>query len=168
MTDSGIDAMETLVGELASKDVMERETARQRLVKIGKPAVKALVAALAHPHKQVRWEAAKTLEAIADPASVLPLVETLQDEDSDVRWVVGEALIALGSDAVVPVLKGLLVDPDNPTGLYENAHQVLHALATGTLHPILVPVLRALKCSEPEVNVPTVAEEALGSLASIP
>jgi HEAT repeat protein len=166
MTDSDIDSIETLVTELASKDVIQRTTARQRLVKIGKPTLTALTAALVDPRKHVRWEAAKTLAAIADPGSVLPLIEALQDEEGDVRWVVGEALIALGPDAIVPVLKGLCVDPDNPAGLYGTAHQVLHALVTDRLRPVLTPVLAALKHADREVKVPVAAEEAIEALAS--
>lgn len=167
MTDAGASSIETLVGELASNEMSQRTTARQCLVKIGAPAVSALTAALADRQDHVRWEAAKTLGAIADPASIPPLVEALQDRNRDVRWVAGEALIAMGQPAIVPVLKGLLAtDPVNPIGLYENSHQVLHALANDTLRPMLAPVLEALKHSEPEVATPPVAEAALEALAS--
>ena len=168
MTDARPSSIERLVGELASTDMIERTTARQCLVEIGKPAVDTLTAALSHPQQHVRWEAAKTLEAIADPASIPLLVEALQDADGDVRWVVGEALIALGKDSIVPVLKTLLADPDNPVGLYENAHQVLHGLANDSLRPILAPVLEALKRGEPEVATPLAAQAAIEALASLP
>ncbi len=168
MTDRAADSIETLVEKLAGEDVSQRTRARQHLVMRGRPAVGALTAALSDPRQHVRWEAAKTLVAIADPASIPSLVGTLQDNDGDVRWVAGEALIAMGEEAIVPVLKGLLVDADNPMGLYAAAHQVLHALTTDRLRPVLTPVLDALKHGDPEVAVPPSAEKAYESLMQLP
>jgi len=164
MTDAGSSSIETLVERLASKNMVQRTTARRDLVRIGEPAIGALVAALRHPAKRMRWEAAKTLQAIADPASIPGLVESLQDPDRDVRWVVGVALIAIGRKSIIPVLNALLVDPDNAHGLYQTAHQVLHALADESSRPILDPVLHALKHGEPEVVTPLAARIAIKSL----
>jgi len=66
------------------------------MVDIGHAAVIPLLHKSKDPAEHVRWEAAKALEAIGDPAAEDALVETLEDESDDVRWVAGEALIALG------------------------------------------------------------------------
>ncbi len=167
MTDGNTSSIETLVAGLASEDVNERLTARQRLVELGESAVEALTTALTHHQNHARWEAAKTLKAIASPAAIPQLIDALQDPDRNVRWVAGEALIATGRDAaLVPVLTALLADPENTAELYENAHQVLHALASDDLRPLLEPVLKALKQAEPEIATPSAANAAIKALAS--
>jgi hypothetical protein len=56
------------VADLASSDRRIREGARRSLVTMGIPAVSPLAVALTHEDPQVRWEAAKALQQIADPA----------------------------------------------------------------------------------------------------
>ena len=65
----------------------------EKLGAIGKPAVPGLIECLYDPREHVRWEAAKTLSAIADPLTASALVTALEDEHEDVRWVSGEALV---------------------------------------------------------------------------
>lgn len=149
-----------------SKDPVERETARGELAKVGESAVPTLVTALRHQKQQVRWEAAKTLTAIAHPAAASSLVDALGDEDNDVRWVAGEALIALGGDAIVPVLEGI-VQLGDVQWRYEGAHHVLHELRTGQLTETLQPVLDALDSAEPQIAAPVEAEKALTKLRGL-
>ncbi|MEO5368278.1 MAG: HEAT repeat domain-containing protein [Magnetococcus sp. WYHC-3] len=82
-----------LMDMLANKDGMLRQTAREALVKVGKPAVPSLVQALQPSQPdQVRWEAAKALSAIGDARSIPALVTTLEDPDYGVAWLAAEAL----------------------------------------------------------------------------
>jgi HEAT repeat protein len=152
-----------LIADLGVKDGMVRERARQSLVAIGGPAVAPLIEALADRNEQMRWEAAKALCQIADPASAPALVTILEDEVFDVRWLAAEGLIALGRGALVPLLQALMEHPDS-LWLREGAHHVLHELSGGDLKEVLRPLLAALEDVEPSVEVPLAAESALDAL----
>jgi HEAT repeat protein len=152
------------VAVLADKDAMNRQHGREALVNIGSAAVPSLMKALGDKRQHVRWEAAKTLAEISDPAAAKTLVQSIGDEDADVRWVAGEALIALKGDAVKPLLNGLTKSQDSE-GLYKSAHHVMHALSQHSdLGLLLVPVLKALDHSEPEIAVPVAAQKVLEDL----
>ncbi len=164
MTDASNENVNQLIAKLGSHDAVERGSARLQLAKVGSAAVPPLLAALDHPQQHVRWEAAKTLAAIADPAAAERLVAALADKDSDVRWVVGEALIALGSHAVKPLLTAL-TGSDLPDGMYRGAHHVLHDLIRrGARGALLEPVRQALDQQEPEIAVPQAAAAALAQI----
>jgi HEAT repeat protein len=161
MPDTSREDVDQLVAALGGKDGIERSGARAALVRIGSAAVPSLLTALDAPQQHVRWEAAKALAEIADPAAAERLVAALGDKDSDVRWVVGRALIALGRGAVRPLLT-TLTKSDLPDGLYAGAHHVLHDLAQHSqLAPLLAPVLHAFDRPEPELAIPQAAAEAL-------
>ena len=166
MTDSSEPNVDQLLAGLASNDPVERERARNALVDVGSFSVPGLLGALENKRQHVRWEAAKTLAEIADPAASEKLVQALSDEDSDVRWVAGAALIALKRDAVKPLLNGLTKSQDSE-GLYKSAHHVFHDLSKNSdLGPLLAPVLKALDQTEPEVAVPVAAQRVLENLGS--
>ncbi|MBU4484986.1 HEAT repeat domain-containing protein, partial [bacterium] len=83
------------------------------LIKIGEPAVPALIEALqdqSNPFTR-RWEAAKALGAIKDERAVEPLIKAMSDENEVVRRVTAEALGRLGDKRAIPVLKEALKDP---------------------------------------------------------
>ncbi len=141
----------------------DRARAREMLTRIGSAAVPELIAALDSDDVRTRWEAGKTLAAIADPVATEAIVTHLHDEDSDVRWVMGMALFALGRAAVVPLLHGLVENQVMRPG-YEGAHIALHGLARGDLQPILQPVLAAIESHEPEIATPVEAYKALEAL----
>jgi HEAT repeat protein len=163
MTDTSDHSVEELVAALADKDAVKRKQGREALVRLGSSAVPRLLTALGDNQQHVRWEAAKTLAAIADPAAAETLVDALADKDSDVRWVVGEALIALGHETVKPLLTAL-TKSDLPDGVYQGAHHVLHDLAKrADLASLLNPVLKAFDEPEPGIAVPVAAAEALKS-----
>src|SRR5687768_14388467 len=78
--------LHAFITSLASKDVRVRAAARRALVQSGQPTVEPLTQALRSPNHIVRWEAAKALSEIADPASAPALIQALMDERFDVRW----------------------------------------------------------------------------------
>ncbi len=161
MMDAAKQNVDQLVADLGGKDAGQRRDARAALVQIGAGAVPALLSALDAPQQHVRWEAAKSLTDIAEPAAAERLITALGDKDPDVRWVVGVALIALGRGAVQPLLT-TLTKSDLRDSVYQGAHHVLHDLAKRTeLASVLEPVLKALAHPEPETAVPLAAAEGL-------
>ena len=93
------------------------------LIKIGEPAVPALIEVLqdkGNPFTR-RWEAAKALGAIKDERAAEPLIKAMSDENEVVRRVTAEALGKLGDKKAIPVLKETLKDPkyyyDERTGI---------------------------------------------------
>jgi HEAT repeat protein len=151
------------VAGLASGNPIVREEAREALVAVGTPAVAPLVRALLDPDKRVRWEAAKALSFIHDPAAAPALVLALGDDHFGTRWLAAEGLIALGRDALEPLLRALL-DPANAVWLGEGAHHVLHELQRRRRATWLTPVMRALREREPGMAVPPAALAALKAL----
>jgi HEAT repeat protein len=152
-----------LAETLASEDITERRKARQELATIGQPAVAALVDALTDPRIQVRWEAAKALVEIADPAAAPALIRSLEDENSDIRWLAAEALIASGKAGLVPLLRALEERADS-LWLREGAHHVLVESEKTDLGPIVTPVLVALRDIAPAEEVPLAAKAALEAM----
>jgi HEAT repeat protein len=155
----------SLIARLGNRDIKVRERARRDLVHRGEPVVAPLIEALAHPNGNVRWEAAKALGELRDPAAAPALVETLEDRRFDVRWLAAEALIALGSAGVPALLRGLQSAPWDAQWLRQGAHHVLRVLAAQDdlyyLHDPLAQVVAALEGAEPAVGVPGAAHNAL-------
>jgi HEAT repeat protein len=153
----------SLIESLASKRPAVREKSRKQLVDIGHASVIPLLHKLKDPVEHVRWEAAKALDAIGDPAAADALVEALDDASDDVRWVAGEALIGLGWEAVKQVLISLLRNADS-NGMCAGAHHVLSNFAKRKSGQFLKPVVDRLQGYEPGVSVPPAALTALKSL----
>jgi HEAT repeat protein len=154
-----------LIAEFAEGNGLRRKEARLKLVHIGRPAVPALVEALADPKDQVRWEAAKALTEIRDPKAAPALVESLKDENFGVRWLAAEGLISAGKRGLVPLLQALENHSDS-AWLREGAHHVIRTLVgREDLHDLLSPVLIALDDVEPVIEVPPAAQKALDELA---
>jgi HEAT repeat protein len=148
----------------AAESGLERRDARLRLVKIGKPAVPALEAALQDRREQVRWEAAKALSQIGDPDAAPVLVKALDDQDFGVRWLAAEGLIATGREGLTPLLTALVKHSDSKW-LREGAHHVVRTMVgVDNLHDILAPVLAALNDVEPVIEVPPAAQDAIEEL----
>ncbi len=154
---------EALCEALRSKNVAEREVTRNKLIALGHAAVIPLLHRLADPDDHVRWEAAKALEGIADPAAAAALAEALNDECDGVRWTAGEALVAIGWEGAKQVLVTLLRKSDT-TALCTAAHHVLSHFAKHKSGEFLKPVLERLVGAEPAVRVPLAALTALGHL----
>jgi HEAT repeat protein len=155
--------MSALVADLGSGDGLVRVRARKCLVAIESRAVGSLIEALTNPKEVVRWEAAKALGQIRDPAAAQALVGALEDEMFDVRWLAAEGLGAIGCKALVPLLEALSRHPDS-VWVRGGAHHVLCKLAAKCLEDVWRPVLAALENVEPLVEVPFAATAALDRL----
>ena len=163
--------IDTLIKQLSDKDGQVREKARLTLVDIGKEATLALTKLLTAKDKQTRWEAAKALVSIADPAAIPTLIKTLEDDIFDIRWLAGEALVAIGPDCIRPLLEALSTGAKN-LFLREEARHVFKYLLrdnpkANELIVILKPVIDALNGSAASVEVPGVAKTALEKLNKI-
>lgn len=152
--------IDALVGDLASDSGVTRICARERLVEIGSPALPALTDALTDRRAHVRWEAAKALGGIADPAAAPALVDRLDDKDIDVRWVAAMALVSIGPRALPPLARKLL-DCSDSEWLRDSAHHVCYYLKKSHSDQRAANLLSALDTQEPELVVPVVAYEIL-------
>ena len=152
--------IEALIAELACSDVVRCQQARQALVDIGRPAVPALMELLSQSKEALRWEAAKALGEIADPAATDLFINSLEDNDFDIRWLSAEGLSAIGQEALVPLLKALTRHADSPW-FRNGAHHYLRLMARRGLYDQLKPVLVALDDAEAYLEVPTAAERVL-------
>lgn len=159
------DRIRSLVESLASNAGSEREDARHQLIKIGRPAVPLLISAMTHDNAQARWEAAKALNEIHDPAAAPAFVRALHDENSGVRWIAAEGLIGLGKYGLDPLLHGLMRHSDSKQ-LRDGAHHVLAAIKRERLSDIVQPVIDALESSEPISAAPVAAYQALQELGT--
>lgn len=152
-----------LTRQLADENAVVREQSRNELIQLGGHDVtRALVTALIDPRTQVRWEAAKALQVIADPVAAPALMHVLDDEDADVRWVAAEALIALGQIGLLTVLSGLMKRAGS-IAFCKSAHNVLHEM--NTYGDSVAEVLKSLEHSEPAVTAPPAAYKALIALS---
>ena len=161
-------SIKDLIADLNSKNGMTRHHARNGLIKIGEPAVEALIHVLKTETGQAHWEAAKALSLIGSPRAAQTLVETLEDDKFSVRWLAAEGLIIMGYSGLEPLLEALIQKPDS-VRLREGAHHVLYDLlhywsfnlSTGD---IIKSVLDTLEDIEPSVQVPISAKQALEDL----
>ena len=94
------------------KDERHGANAADALVKIGKPAVKPLIAALKDKNREVRKNAARTLGEIKDRRAVKPLIAVLDEEDKDFREIVAEALGRIKDPRAVETLIYILGSQD--------------------------------------------------------
>ncbi len=122
-----------LIQDLKSEDIKVHASAHLSLLVAGDQAIPALKQALGSQDQNLRWEAAKTLAEMRNPALAPVLVQNLENKDPDIRWLSAEGLIALGSEAIIPLLIALT----NYTGslwLKSGAHHILYDLYWGKLH----------------------------------
>jgi HEAT repeats len=156
-----------LLDQLSSKDGLQRRSARQHLVDMGKPAAPYLIRVLQSPSERGRWEAAKALGEIRDPLAAPALVQALEDEESAIRWLAARGLIALGRASLRPLLEALEAH-SNSVWMREGAHHVLHTLIRDGEVDAASPVLEALEDIEPSVEVPIAAYYVLKKIRQEP
>jgi HEAT repeat protein len=90
-----------------------RRDAENALVRIGVPAIPALIDALEEEEWHVRHSAVVVLGNIGHDSVILPLIGALEDDDMDVRRFAGYALHQIGS-STLPALTKALRDKSNP------------------------------------------------------
>ncbi len=159
--------LQSLLGTMASDKGMERKRAREILVLMGEKAEPQVRALLDEANKKVRWEAAKTLAAMVEPASLPAFLTLLGDHASDLRWIAADGLINLGPRSVVPLLESLLTATP-VKGQGEMAARVFRELSSNNevLAEILAPVLDALKEPDPAILSPRVSR-ALSDISTV-
>lgn len=160
---NSVNVIEPLVADLSSRDGQVRQSVRRCLESKGSEAVPFLVEALANADQQVRWEAAKALVTIRDPAAARPLVRCLEDRVFEVRWLAAQALIGLRCEALVPLLEAVMNRAGSPW-VREGAHHVLHEQVCGSIGAVLRPVVAALERVDAALEAPLAARKALHSL----
>jgi HEAT repeat protein len=164
----GSDRIQELATQLADNDGVTRQRARETLTAIGDEAVPHLVGLLGSPQDRLRWEAAKALTEIPDPAATAGLVSLLADPASEIRWLAATGLIRLGNRSVPPVLRAL-AERAAEKGFRAASHHVLHDLSekNGVLREIVEPVLAVLGDTDPAGVISTRAEAALLELRAL-
>lgn len=165
VSQTGNDRIKSLIESLGSNDGSEREDARRKLIQIGRPAVPLLIATMTHDDAQTRWEAAKALTDIHDPAAAPVFVRALRDKNSGVRWIAAEGLIGLGSKGLDPLLHELMQHSDSKQ-VRDGVHHVLTSINRGDVSDTVQPVIDALESTEPITAAPVAAYEALQRLAA--
>jgi HEAT repeat protein len=161
-------SLEELTARLGDQDDRVRERVRETLAIIGESALPPLVALLASPQVRLRWEAAKALTEIPDPAAIPGLVSLLGDPRSDICWLGALALINMGNRSVAPVLQALTERAES-RDFRDASHHVLHDLSerNSVLKDILKPVLSVLGAIDPVEAISTRAEIALRELRAL-
>jgi len=92
----------------ALKDSSYRESALEKLTKIGKPTTEPLIIALKDKDISIRIGAARALGEIKDNGALEPLIVALKDENASVRMWAAEALGEIKDNrAVEPLMIGL-------------------------------------------------------------
>jgi HEAT repeat protein len=158
---AGTQEIEKHIQELGSEDIHEREQARYLLIDAGNEATPLLLEVLKTGGERKRWEAAKLLGEIRDPAAAEALVEALVDQSIGVHWAASEALIAIGQAAIIPLLNGLIHHFDSAR-FRQGAYHVLHTFEHfQQLDLRALEVLDALRSVEPSASAPWAAERAI-------
>ncbi len=133
-----------LVGALNHRDFQFRQSLCKALVRLGDPAISALVAGLKAERWLVRAEAARALAMFGHRAreSAPALLEALRDERSQVRAAAAEALGNIGPAAkeAIPALKEALKDEkENVREAAAEALKKIQAAATTRAAPTTQP-----------------------------
>jgi len=107
-------ACDSLLAALADgENPGRRNAALEALIRFGRAAVGALLAASASADADVRKQAVDALAGIADPASAARLSELLADPDANVRGAAADALGAIGRpESAALLLRAVAEDPE--------------------------------------------------------
>jgi HEAT repeat protein len=157
-----------LIGQLPGSSAEARYRAvkaRDELIKIGRPAVPALIEATAHEDAFARSWAAAALGSIADPAAVPALTGLLKDQNSLVRcvavWNLG-AFAKLGRQGgddpkLAEAIATMLQDPDADVKKW-----AYRSLTERALKASIPALQKALTADDPEAR-----KWAFGALARL-
>jgi HEAT repeat protein len=153
----GISAVEPLITKL-DRDKYVHSYEGTILVKIGAPAVKSLIAALANSNKIIRRQSIKVLGKIGDIRAIESLIAALKDSQDDMRDVAAEALGNIGKpDAVEPLI---IILRDSEDGVRYAVAEALGKI--GNAHA--VKPLIAVFTDDKNIRVRRVAAQALVNL----
>lgn len=104
----------SLFAELIGYHSSTCEHAIHVLVKIGAPAVDALISALSNSNPSVREFAALALGKIGDRRAIKPLIDLLSDQEKRVCMRAAEALGIIGDPVALPELERLARESTSP------------------------------------------------------
>ena len=116
----------------------------QELVRIGTPAVPALIDALAGGRVEVRRTAASVLGSISDPVAIDALTRGTQDRDALVRLHSIDALGNLGEPAISPLLSALDAPDNQDAFLASRAARALATIGAAAVPAIITDLQRSL------------------------
>ncbi len=151
-----MDRIDLLIRDLKDETWGVREKAIETLVRIGKPAVEPLIAALNDDAPAIRTGAAGVLGKIKDSRATDPLIQALENETGRVREKAAEALGNIkDSRAVDPLIQAL---KDDTWVIRETAIEALSRIGK----PAVAPLVEALE--HEDVGVRTETARALQEL----
>jgi HEAT repeat protein len=142
-------ALAPLRAALGDSDLGVRDAAAAGLIRIGKPALETLVAALEAERWDERRTAALALGEIGDPDATEPLLEALRNrQDSWLRRNAATALGQIGDVRALPSLEIALNDDD--ASVCEAAGEAMREISAGrTLEPAV---------SDPKEDLPVFSD----------
>ena len=157
--------IDSLISLLDCQDTIQCQKARRQLIKIGRVAVPALVAAASSGPMMRRWEALRALGSIGGEDATKALITHLGDADPGMRWAAADNLVKIGEPALMPVLKALISN-GKFLPFRDGAHHFLIDAATGTDPHIamLEPVIKSLEEPGADLAAPVAAEVALDKM----
>jgi hypothetical protein len=100
---------------------------RKTLVRMGKRILPQMHKLIKSENMQLRLEASKIIELIADRTSIPVLIDLLDDTEFDIRWIAAVGLIKIGRRSVRPLLTAVR-DGKSSILFNEGAHHVLLSL----------------------------------------
>ncbi|XUW99983.1 MAG: HEAT repeat domain-containing protein [Dehalogenimonas sp.] len=157
--------IDSLISLLDCEDSIQCQKARRQLIKIGKPAVPALIAAASTGSMMPRWEAMRALGSIGGEDAMNALISHLGDADAGIRWASADSLVKIGERALMPVLKAL-IDNGKSLPFRDGAHHFLIDVASGSdpRTGIIEPVIKSIEEPVAELTAPVAAGVALDKL----
>jgi HEAT repeat protein len=147
--------VQRMIERLASPDPKEQAKAAELLGQIGPAASDALLSALDHANRSVRYRAVAALGRMKEVRAVQPLIIRLKDEDEDVRAQAAEALANIREPRAIEPLVATLGDQ---SWVRVHAEEALAHYGK----PAVEPLIKALKEDNP--NVRASAAKVLGRI----
>ena len=138
----------SLIEKLKTNDERELDTAIEKLGKIGKPAIPALIEALQDQNLLVRRSASQVLAKIGHPA-IPDLAKALNNPDAGVRSSAASALGGIGPEAKTAVPKLIFLLKDREANVRGSAASALGSIGVEakTAARPLVPLLKDREAS---------------------
>lgn len=156
------DKYKRILERLSSSDSSLRIETRKELVDIGADVIPHLSEILFFNDHHLRWEAAKTINQLADNDGIEIQIKTLEDDQSDIRWIAAEGLVKMDKKSIVPILRKLQEEGTDSIYLVKGAYHVLHKIYPGDeLKEKLKPLVKALNNKKLYHEIPVLVNELL-------